>query len=263
MRVVFRHLGVFLLWNIVLGSAVLFLPPELGLPAALLLAALLIWGYLLRAERGGSRSRRLAELRLRPLHGAPLYWSFAAIPVLLLLSWSLGEVYLRFVSVPPESLDPFAPILANRGGRLTITVLAVLVAPMVEEFVFRGLIQSRLERSRGPIWGICIGAALFALVHFLPWVFPLHFILGLVFGFAVYATGSIWTGVLLHAANNSAAMLGQLAGTPEAPVPTVWEVGMTPATWSALLLLLLVALLTLWTGRKLLEAGRRARLRLP
>src|SRR5690606_8405476 len=147
-------------------------------------------------------------LRLRPLHGAALTWTLVAIPVLLVLSWALGDVYTRLVPVPPESLNPFEALLSESDGRLLITVFAVGIAPIVEEFTFRGLVQRGHDRRYGAATGIILAAAMFALVLLLPWVFPLHFFLGAAFGFAVWAPRSIWTGVLLHTANNTAAMIG-------------------------------------------------------
>jgi uncharacterized protein len=252
---ILKHLGVFLLWNLVAGSFLLLAPPVIGLPIALALSAGLLWGYLLRPAPGSTERRRWATLRLRPLRGAALRWSIFAVPVVLLLSWALGDVYSRFVAVPPESLNPFEPILDDPMGRLTICVFAIAVAPIVEEFFFRGLIQRHLERRRGPVRGIALAGAVFAGVHLLPWVFPLHFFLGVAFGFAVYATRSIWTGVLLHAANNSAAMLGVIFGAEEMSVNTVWEMGVTPDLWVSVMLLFGAILLGAWTARKLLESS--------
>lgn len=255
MRQVLKHLGVFLLWNLVAGSFLLFAPPEIGLPIALTLSAGLLWGYLLRPAPGSSPRRRWATLRLRPLRGPALGWSLFAVPVVLLLSWALGDVYSRFVAVPPESLNPFEPIMRTPMGRLSICVFAIAVAPIVEEFFFRGLIQRQMERRRGVAAGILIAAAIFAAVHLLPWVFPLHFFLGVAFGFAVYATRSIWTGVILHAANNSAAMLGVVFGAEEMAVNTVWEMGFTPDLWVSVVLLASTIVLGAWTARKLLESS--------
>src|SRR5690606_8159140 len=147
----------------------------------------LVWGYFLRGPNRIARARRMAALRLRPLRGPTLRWTLVAIPIVLLLSWSLGDIYTQIVPVPPETLNPLEPILRRPGGRLTITIFAVAIAPIIEEFFFRGVIQRDLERRHGTIRGILGAGALFALVHLLPWIFPLHFFLGVTFGFAVWA----------------------------------------------------------------------------
>jgi membrane protease YdiL (CAAX protease family) len=258
---ILRYLSAFILWNLALGSAVLFLPPLVGAAVGLALALLLVYGYLLRPE-DGSHTRRWATLRLRPIHPESRHWTAAAVPTFLLLAWAVGEVYTRLVPIPPESLTPFEAITRTPEGRLAIAVLAIGIAPIVEEFVFRGLIQRTIERRLGTAWGIVGGAALFALVHLLPWVFPLHFFLGLVFGFVVFATRSIWAGVVLHAANNTAAMVGLGVQTEQHEIaPTLWETGATPDLWAALSTLGVTALLSLWLGRRLWETGRQGRLR--
>lgn len=250
-----RHLGVFLLWNLAISAALLFLPAAYGLAVTLLLTWWLLARYVL-PHGGVNTARRTATLRLRPLRGAVLGWSLAAVPVLVVLSWAMGEVYAGLVPVPPEAFNPFDPILARPGGRLAIAVLAIAVAPVVEEFFFRGLIQHPLERRWGAAAGITLAAALFALVHLLPWVFPLHLLLGVLLGAAVYASRSIWTGVLLHAANNITAFLG-LDGVAEVGTqPTVWATGPTAEWWSALALLLLAVGAAAFVGRRLWRAAR-------
>jgi membrane protease YdiL (CAAX protease family) len=44
-------------------------------------------------------------------------------------------------------------------------VLLIVAAPMLEEFLFRGLIFQGLRRTTGPVLAVLASAALFALVH--------------------------------------------------------------------------------------------------
>ncbi len=251
---IFMHLLVFLVWNIVAGIFLLVVRPAIGIPVVLALYGLFLWGYLLRPSHGESRLHRYATLRLRPLSGTYLRWSLAAVPVVLLLSWALGDVYTRLVRVPADNLNPFGDLLSTSQGRLMISLFAIAIAPVVEEFIFRGLVQRTLERRHGVVVGIAGGAALFALVHLLPWVFPLHFFLGAAFGFAVWATRSIWTGVLLHTANNVAAMIG-LTLTAEEPAPTgtLWEIGATTDLWMSVATLVVTAIGAAWMAGKFLQ----------
>ena len=258
--VVAKHLAVFLLWNITAGAVLLSGNPALGLPMAIALYLLLLKGYLLKPAADGGTDREEA-LRLRPLTGEALKWTLIAVPVVLLLSSVVGDVYTRFVTIPANNLNPFEPVMETASGRLAIALFAIGVAPVVEEFVFRGLIQRHLERKRGIAHGIVVAGALFAAIHLLPYIFPLHFFLGVAFGFAVYATGSIWTGVILHAANNATAMIGSaFAPTEDIAIPTVWEEGVSMELVSSLLMLPLALALAIWTGRQLLKAGREARM---
>jgi membrane protease YdiL (CAAX protease family) len=261
-REVLKHVVVFLLWNLVLGTFLLLVGGLTGLALALALSAALFWRYLLAAPRKSTAMRRWATLRLRPLDRDSLLWTLAAVPVLLALSYSTFDLYTRLIPVPAETLNPFAPITGTPVGRMSLAVFAIAVAPVIEEFFFRGLIQRKLERRWGAAVGIAGGAALFALVHVLPWVLPLHFLLGAAFGFAVWATRSIWAGVVLHAANNVAAMIGIVLapGDPE-PIPTLWEAGVTMDVWGSVLLLLASAFAAVWVGGRMYAVGCGRRLR--
>ena len=252
-----KYLGMFFVWNIGASVALLIgllLKIELlGLGLAFLLAVWMVRGYLL-GGRGGARRRAL--IRPRPLNPLAFRWTLAAIPVLLLASWSLTEVWLRLVPVPTASIDPFESFTTTIMGKLSISLLAVAIAPVVEEFFFRGLLQSTLIRQNGPTGGIVISAAAFAAAHFLPWIFPIHFFLGMALGYAVWVTRSIWPGVILHAANNLAAVAGLLQSDKPEAIPTIWQTGLTQQWWLALAGLALSIVLLTYTARALREAGR-------
>ena len=258
---VLRPLGAFFLWNIATWGVILGLVLAghtlVGLAAAALLFGAFLRVYLLRAGRPGE-ARRWATLRLRPLGRDAALGTLAAVPVLFALAWALGEVWTRLVPVPPETFRPFEALTRTAEGRLTVVLFAMVAAPLVEEFVFRGLVQRPLEQRWGPAPAIGFTALLFALVHALPWVLPIHLLLGLAFGFVVYATRSIWAGVLLHAANNSLAALGIGAEAPELP-PTVWRTGFTGDFWFALAMLVLAALAARALAARLLQAGHGRR----
>lgn len=249
-----KHLGVFLGWNICVGLLLFLMPAPLGLVVALLLTWVLLHWYLLRSH-DPDRERYWATLRLRPLPRPAAMWMVAAVPALIALSSTLGEVYIRLVPVPAETFNPFREITRTPLGRLSIAVFAIGIAPVLEEFFFRGLIQRPLERRWGPARAIVAAAAIFALVHLLPWVFPLHLFLGVAFGWAVYVTRSIWAGVILHAANNAAAVMG-LNGVEDQPLrPTLWQTGLTADWWMAVASLGVAALIAAWVARRLWQAG--------
>jgi membrane protease YdiL (CAAX protease family) len=264
-----KHFLVFLAWNVAISVVLLFsVRPQVsalgwitGLVLMITVALGVIYIHLLRAGFP-DQAARAEELRLNPLRGEALRWVLLAAPVLLLFSWSLGEVYVRVVPVPPEALDPFSALFVNPRGRLLLAVLAVGIAPVLEEFFFRGVIQRPLERRWGLAAGVAGSSFLFAIVHFMPWIFPLHLVLGAIFGFVVVATRSIWAGVILHAANNSVALVGHGLERGEMPVVrTVWEIGPEPDLWTAVALLLASCAVGAWIGRRIWEAGSASRLR--
>lgn len=247
------HILAFLLWNLAYGAALLWAPRPLGIPLALGATALYLVAVVL--PRGWARDARLraATLRLRPPPAAQWPWIAAAVPVLLVLSATLDIVYGGLVRISPQAYDPLGDLADTSLGRLAVAVAAVGIAPLVEELIFRGLLQRTLERSWGPAWGIGIAAAVFGVAHAILSAFPLYFFLGVAFGFVVFACRSVWAGVVLHAANNAFAYLSLALLPAEGTRETVWETGLTSEWMSALVGLLIAGIAAGWVARGMLR----------
>lgn len=85
---------------------------------------------------------------------------------------------------------------------------AVVLAPVLEECIFRGLVQTCMLSALGPRrrWTVVlVAAALFMGVHVeLPWqVLPGIYLLGVVLGWLYEKTGSLMPGMLVHAGFNA------------------------------------------------------------
>lgn len=93
-------------------------------------------------------------------------------------------------------------VAAGWGVGLILLVVSITPA-IVEELAFRGVIQTELEKILGMREALLIQAALFSVLHLLPMMFPSHFIMGLCFGYLRQRTGSLYPGMLLHAAWNA------------------------------------------------------------
>ena len=81
------------------------------------------------------------------------------------------------------------------------TIKIAIIPAFCEEFLFRGLILDRLSRF-GRAKAIFISALLFALMHQNIGQIFYTFILGLVLGYIVVESGSIWGAIVLHFVNN-------------------------------------------------------------
>ncbi len=87
--------------------------------------------------------------------------------------------------------------------RIIIIVMAVALAPIAEEFMFRFFLYGVLKRYFGRLVGLLINAALFAAVHtHLPSLGPL-FVLGSCFTIAYEWSGSILVAMTMHALFNA------------------------------------------------------------
>ncbi|MDQ6809771.1 MAG: CPBP family intramembrane metalloprotease [Verrucomicrobiota bacterium] len=91
--------------------------------------------------------------------------------------------------------------------RVLIIVLAVAIAPVAEEFLFRFFLYGVLKRYLGRLVALLVSAALFAAVHaHLPSLAPL-FVLGSCFTLAFEWSGSILVSMTMHALFNSLTLI--------------------------------------------------------
>lgn len=88
------------------------------------------------------------------------------------------------------------------GGDTFLNFLcAAVVAPLIEEFVFRGVIMQPLRRF-GNVFAVVASALLFGLSHGGPSNVVFAFLCGVALGFVVIASKSLWVGIAVHFLNN-------------------------------------------------------------
>jgi membrane protease YdiL (CAAX protease family) len=145
----------------------------------------------------------LRRLRLLPAFG----WAVAGLlPLLLVVSvcnWFTLEWLKQFWPdlAPQDSVKLFLEN-SHWGNRLIMAGAAVIVAPLVEETVFRGFVYGVLKRFTDPIFAAITSSALFALAHFhLGSAVPL-FVLALGFVGAYERSGSLLVPMFMHALFN-------------------------------------------------------------
>lgn len=90
---------------------------------------------------------------------------------------------------------------------LVLNLISTAVLPaLLEEMVMRGYVLGAL-RPHGDKSAVILSALLFGLIHGNVLQLPFAFMLGLVLGWLVVQTGSIWPAVLLHFGNNAMSVL--------------------------------------------------------
>lgn len=87
------------------------------------------------------------------------------------------------------------------GDSALSMLAAAFAAPLVEEFVFRGVIMQPLRRY-GDRFAVVASAFIFSLCHGSPTSIVFAFISGLALGYAAVASKSLWTGIIIHFLNN-------------------------------------------------------------
>ena len=136
---------------------------------------------------------------LRTRQWGVFFWcAVAALGTLIPSAWLQGLL----PDMTDMKSETFKMILGNDYGYFVLCLLA----PFVEELVFRGAILRALLGSFSRHWAaIAISAAIFALVHANPVQMPHALLVGLLLGWMYYRTGSILPGVAVHWVNNTAA----------------------------------------------------------
>jgi len=209
-------LAVFFLWLLARQFYLLYdLSPGEATAQLAVVGALFAWAYLMPGSSPAQAERR-ARSRLRPL-GAQWPWAVLAALSIAVCLTLLVEFYAR--ALPPDAAeDSYVAYLARPYGIVPVIVGAAVVGPLVSEVIFRGWVQGRLTRGYGPEVAITNAAALYAVANLYPWFLPVYFVLGLLAGYSVYLTRSVWSAVMISVAFHGSLFLADaFLGDPDLP----------------------------------------------
>ncbi|GAB3454419.1 hypothetical protein GCM10027321_05710 [Massilia terrae] len=135
------------------------------------------------------------------------------------LAWGLGAglaaacvgvAYLYFLKSTPWFVEMAQARAASGIQAAWLVALAVLAAPLFEEFIFRGLVFGGLRRSGGLLPSMVLSAGLFAIVHPPVSMLPV-FVLGLCTAYAYERCKGLLAPMLVHAVYNAVIVGWQLA----------------------------------------------------
>lgn len=166
---------------------------------AMLVATTLILGFTIWR---GLRNRRLSDAAAeRPA------LKFTRVPAGILAVACLMPLLIGLIAEPLISLIPvpesFKPLLTELvQPNIFSFVGVVLVAPLLEEILFRGLILDGLLKNTRPSRAIFWSALIFSLAHLNPWQAIPTFLGGLFLGWVYWKTRSVLPCILIHATNN-------------------------------------------------------------
>jgi uncharacterized protein len=122
----------------------------------------------------------------------------------------LEEVNVRIERVlpaPPWFWELFSKIFDSDFGWWGAFFKVVIIAPVIEELIFRGIILNGFRKNYKAATAVFISALLFSLFHLNPWQMPATFVLGLLLGWIVIRTRSILLAIIGHAINNLMVLL--------------------------------------------------------
>ena len=123
----------------------------------------------------------------------------------------LTAIYLPLRAVWPDvfsdqRLEQNATDLADRASGISILILTLMVvigAPIVEELVYRGMLQTPLSTRFHPVLVWLFVAALFTGIHFRPVEYPGLFVFALVVGACALLTDRLGMSIVVHIAFNA------------------------------------------------------------
>jgi len=101
-------------------------------------------------------------------------------------------------------LPPFPPITSLPEFLMAIIVIGIFPS-VFEELMFRGIMMRGYERL-GKFAAIAMTGIMFGFLHMSFANFPALIILGIVLGYVVYRSDSVYTGMLYHFIHNSIAV---------------------------------------------------------
>jgi membrane protease YdiL (CAAX protease family) len=207
-------IALFCVWfiaGVIWGLGVLVLEPgALTNTAILSFTALLAWAEF-KAITWVARKRQLEEalLAVRPFltrHTGPaVFWGLVSV----VLAFVIPEPFLASPDVDAEAIkpDPASNLIDAWAVTLLWIAVGCVIAPIVEEVLFRGWLQTALiDAGWGPGVSILITSILFGAFH--PDIFGAT-ASGVIFGLLRHKTGGLAAPMIAHAVHN--AVVGLIA----------------------------------------------------
>lgn len=147
-------------------------------------------------------------------------WGMALM--VTVVTWAGSFITDPVVAALPDMPDKIRVLFEQmlQNSPLWVTVIStVIFAPIFEEWLCRGMVLRGLLHKIHPAWAMIISALFFALIHFNPWQAVPAFVLGMLFAYVYYRTGSLKLTMLMHAVNNgTSVLLSQIPAVKAMPV---------------------------------------------
>ena len=121
------------------------------------------------------------------------------------VQWVSMELMTRFNGPPAEQAAVKAlSLVTNWSERMTLIVVTIVLAPIAEEMLFRGILYPMIKQLGFPRlawWGV---SALFAAIHFSLAIFPPLLVLALLLTLLYERTNNLLAPIVTHSLFNAA-----------------------------------------------------------
>lgn len=175
---------------------------QLAVFGSIVYTSLLISGWYFALRRNGAS---FADAGFHAVGAGPMMLMFlVVVPMMVLSGIAVQLSRILFGDVPStqeQVLGGEASLTSS--DYLLLLLVGVVVAPIVEEFLFRGLIYRYLRGKKSITFAVFLSAAIFAAAHFIPTLIPALFVLGIALALVAQRYDSIYPAMTLHALNNA------------------------------------------------------------
>jgi membrane protease YdiL (CAAX protease family) len=136
-------------------------------------------------------------------------WLMEINASLSLPPWLQGiESWMRTSEEEAARLTEAFLATTTPGGLAVNLFIVALMAAIGEELLFRGILQKIFTRWFGSVhWGVLVTSVLFSIFHLQFFGFLPRLLLGVLFGYMLVWSGSLWLPILAHFINNASAVL--------------------------------------------------------
>ena len=150
---------------------------------------------------------------------AGAFMTYPLLAIAILAISFVTEPLSSWLPMPQSIKEIFEKILNNSLWAFITTVIA---APVMEEFLLRGIIERGLLKHTTPMSAILWSAFFFAIIHLNPWQAIGAFIAGTFIGWIYWRTHSLVACIFIHAVNNGTAYFLQLCN-PHLPADSTYK----------------------------------------
>lgn len=123
----------------------------------------------------------------------------------IMLAGFIVNLISSYYNMAPDVQDVVKWVLEEKSLFIIICLVffGIIVAPILEEILFRGFLQSALKNTFGSRYALVISASLFAAVHMDLFAFLQIFILGILLGYLYEKTQTLAASIIVHILHNS------------------------------------------------------------
>ena len=165
-----------------------------------ILSMIALLGFILL--RTTARNIPISDFGLLTLQKKDLLYGIIFLSLFIILE----EIYMLALGL--EMPEGFITFMLSEPLILGI-ISVIIIAPIIEEFIFRGFLFSQLARTRLGGWGsVCLSSLLWTIIHFQyeSLILVVLFMFGIFLGYIRMAYNSLALPIALHAVNNSFAL---------------------------------------------------------